>query len=89
VSAWESRRAFEVDDVAAMRERLIAGGADATEVYEFPPCRTCFAKAIAYHRSSCVIWTRLPLVSFSTAIVDPVTAVGGMVNSAPPALMRS
>ena len=42
-----------------------------------------------YHRASCTSCTRLPQVSFSMAIVDPVTAVGGIVNSAPRALIRS
>ena len=42
-----------------------------------------------YQRASWVIWTRLPQVSFSWAMVEPVTSVGGMVNSAPRALMRS
>ena len=45
--------------------------------------------APAYQRASCVIWTRLPQVSFSMAIVEPVTSVGGIVNSAPRVLMRS
>src|SRR5579883_860264 len=42
-----------------------------------------------YQRANCVIWMRLPQVSFSIAIVEPVTSVGGIVNSAPRALMRS
>ena len=45
--------------------------------------------AKAYQRASCVIWIRLPQVSFSIAMVEPVTSVGGIVNSAPRALMRS
>jgi predicted enzyme related to lactoylglutathione lyase len=36
--------AFEVDDMAALRERLIAGGVEVGEVYEFPACITCFAR---------------------------------------------
>lgn len=36
--------AFEVDDIYAMRERLVNAGVEATEVYEFPPCWTCFAR---------------------------------------------
>ena len=36
-----------------------------------------------------VNWMRLPQVSFAWAMVGPVTWVGGMVNSAPRALMRS
>ncbi len=36
--------AFEVDDIGAMRQRLLDAGAQATEVYEFPPCWTCFAR---------------------------------------------
>jgi predicted enzyme related to lactoylglutathione lyase len=39
-----SGAAFEVDDVAAMRRRLIDAGAEVTEAYEFPPCWTCFAR---------------------------------------------
>ncbi|MGH7737193.1 MAG: VOC family protein [Candidatus Tyrphobacter sp.] len=35
---------FEVDDVAAGRERLLRGGAaDVSELNEFPNCRSCFA----------------------------------------------
>ena len=40
-------------------------------------------------RSSAAIWIRLPQVSFSMAMVEPVTLVGGMVNSAPSGFMRS
>ena len=40
-------------------------------------------------RSSATIWIRLPQVSFSMAMVEPVTLVGGMVNSAPSGFMRS
>ncbi len=36
--------AFEVDDLDAMRERLLASGVEAGEVHEFPGCRTCFAR---------------------------------------------
>jgi len=39
-----SGAAFEVDDVHAMRERLAAAGVAVSEVYEFPPCRACFAR---------------------------------------------
>ena len=42
-----------------------------------------------YQRASCVIWIRLPQPSFSMAIVEAVTSVGGIVNSPPRALMRS
>jgi predicted enzyme related to lactoylglutathione lyase len=35
--------AFEVDDIQAMRRRLVEAGAQVTEVYEFPPCWACFA----------------------------------------------
>jgi catechol 2,3-dioxygenase-like lactoylglutathione lyase family enzyme len=38
-----SGAAFEVDDIAAMRQRLIDAEVEVTEVYEFPPCWTCFA----------------------------------------------
>jgi len=36
--------AFEVDDLPAMRERLLAGGAEVGEIHEFPGCTTCFAR---------------------------------------------
>jgi len=36
--------AFETDDVAGARSRLLAGGADVSDVYEFPTCTVCFAK---------------------------------------------
>ena len=39
-------------------------------------------------RSSAASWIRLPQVSFTMAMVEPVTLVGGMVNSAPAAFMR-
>jgi catechol 2,3-dioxygenase-like lactoylglutathione lyase family enzyme len=35
---------FEVDDISAMRQRLLDAGVDVTDVYEFPPCRACFAR---------------------------------------------
>jgi predicted enzyme related to lactoylglutathione lyase len=38
-----SGAAFEVDDIAAMRQRLADAGAKVSEVYEFPPCWACFA----------------------------------------------
>jgi predicted enzyme related to lactoylglutathione lyase len=34
---------FEVDDIAAMRERLVRHGVEVTELYEFPNCSACFA----------------------------------------------
>jgi predicted enzyme related to lactoylglutathione lyase len=36
--------AFEVDDMQAMRERLLASGVEVGEVHEFPACVTCFAR---------------------------------------------
>jgi predicted enzyme related to lactoylglutathione lyase len=36
--------AFEVDDINAMRQRLIAAGVETTDVHEFPPCWACFAR---------------------------------------------
>jgi catechol 2,3-dioxygenase-like lactoylglutathione lyase family enzyme len=36
--------AFEVDDMAAMRERLVASGVEVGDVHEFPACITCFAR---------------------------------------------
>jgi len=38
-----SGAAFEVDDVDAMRARLLDAGTPVSEVYDFPPCRACFA----------------------------------------------
>jgi hypothetical protein len=42
-----------------------------------------------YHFASWVSWTMLPQVSLSMAMVEPVTSVGGMVNSPPFPLTRS
>lgn len=42
-SGNSSGAAFEVDDIHAMRRRLIDAEAQVTEVYEFPPCWACFA----------------------------------------------
>ncbi len=36
--------AFEVDDIVKARERLIGSGAEVTEIFEFSPCRACFAR---------------------------------------------
>lgn len=36
--------AFEVDDIAAARERLAGSGAKVSDVHEFPPCWICFAE---------------------------------------------
>ncbi len=36
--------AFEVDDLAAMAERLKAAGAEVGEIREFPGCSMCFAR---------------------------------------------
>lgn len=36
--------AFEVDDMQAMRERLLGAGVDVSEIYEFPACSSCFAR---------------------------------------------
>ena len=44
---------------------------------------------LLYQRFSCAIWIRLPQVSFTMAMVEPVTFVGGIVNSAPAAFIRS
>lgn len=35
---------FEVDDVAAARQRLLDYGATVSDVYEFPSCSACFAQ---------------------------------------------
>jgi predicted enzyme related to lactoylglutathione lyase len=34
---------FEVDDIEAMRQRLVDAGVEATEVQDMPSCRVCFA----------------------------------------------
>ena len=36
--------AFEVDDIADARRRLVDNGVSVTEVYDFPKCSACFAK---------------------------------------------
>lgn len=36
--------AFEVDDLAAMHERLKSSGVEVGEIHEFPACVTCFAR---------------------------------------------
>jgi predicted enzyme related to lactoylglutathione lyase len=35
--------AFEVDDVAAARERMLSAGVKVTELQDFPNCSVCFA----------------------------------------------
>ena len=35
---------FEVDDVGAVRRRLLDNGVSVTEIYDFPRCSACFAK---------------------------------------------
>lgn len=45
-----SGAAFEVDDVAAARARLIEAGTRVTEIHEFPPCWTCFARDLEGNR---------------------------------------
>src|SRR5581483_3974127 len=42
-----------------------------------------------YQRINCVIWIRLPQVSLNVAILEAVTSVGGIVNSAPRDFIRS
>jgi hypothetical protein len=55
---------------------------------KFPPHLP--PQVISYcQRSSLTIWIRLPQVSFTMAMVEPVTLVGGMVNAVPAAFMRS
>lgn len=34
---------FEVDDIEAARERLLAHAKDVSEINDFPGCRSCFA----------------------------------------------
>jgi predicted enzyme related to lactoylglutathione lyase len=34
---------FEVDDIAAARERISGSGAEVSEIHEFPACWVCFA----------------------------------------------
>lgn len=38
-----SGASFEVDDIAGMRENLLAHDVKVTELYEFPNCSACFA----------------------------------------------
>lgn len=38
-----SGAAFEVDDIAAGRQRLIDQGAKVSEIHDFPNCSACFA----------------------------------------------
>lgn len=35
---------FEVDDLPAMRAKLVASGVEVGDVHEFPACVTCFAR---------------------------------------------
>lgn len=35
---------FEVDDIAAMRDRLIGHGVEVSDVHSFPNCSACFAR---------------------------------------------
>lgn len=35
--------AFEVDDINAMRARLVESGVEVSEVHDNPPCFSCFA----------------------------------------------
>jgi len=60
-----------------------------------PAGRTgCVLLAVG-HRAACDLraswtsWMRLPQVSFSIAMMEAVTSVGGIVNWAPRALIRS
>ena len=39
-----SGAAFEVDDIAAARTKLVAHGVEASEVHETPVCFVCFAR---------------------------------------------
>jgi hypothetical protein len=56
---------------------------------ECQPGRDSAAWLAADYHSSLVNWIRLPQVSFSMAMVEPVTLVGGMVNCAPRPCIRS
>ena len=47
------------------------------------------ATRVPQWRINCVTWIKFPQVSFNLAIFEPVTCVGGIVNSAPRAFMRS
>src|SRR5436305_14032660 len=63
------------------RGHVLARPADSDRPYRRPaPLRA---------RSSCAIWIMLPDVSFAWAMVEPVTLVGGILNSAPAAFIRS
>src|SRR5436190_14388745 len=46
-------------------------------------CKTAEDNHQLCQRSRVTIWIRLPQVSFSMAMVEPVTLVGGVVKSAP------
>src|SRR5207247_10885765 len=57
-------------------------------------CRLALARARLFHdqrcqRSRVTIWIRLPHVSLSMAMVEPVTLVGGRVKCGPSGFMRS
>lgn len=39
-----SGAAFEVDDIAGARQRLLDAGVEASETNEFPNCSSCFAR---------------------------------------------
>lgn len=36
--------AFEVEEIDAARRRLLEYGVEVTEIYEFAPCRMCYAR---------------------------------------------
>jgi predicted enzyme related to lactoylglutathione lyase len=38
-----SGAAFEVDDIATLRQNLVAQGVQVSDVHEFPNCSACFA----------------------------------------------
>jgi len=42
VPGQSSGASFEVDDIAAMRERLKTAGSTVSDVHDFPSCQACF-----------------------------------------------
>jgi catechol 2,3-dioxygenase-like lactoylglutathione lyase family enzyme len=36
--------AFEVDDIVEARNRLIGSDSEVSDIFDFPPCRACFAR---------------------------------------------
>jgi hypothetical protein len=69
----------------AKGDALNTGNGDETELVQYGNPE----RAVKKIEDELLAKFRLPLVSFSIAMVEPVTSVGGMVNTAPRALIRS